>query len=445
MSNPFISKKILSLPFSASNIALHSLLLVDNGLTVQQSLSSVFSRYKSLLNQKTLNLTTELVYGYLRTEPRIDFILSFFLKKPSSIPRQMHLLLGLSVYSLLFLNNVKQYSTVYTAVDSVRFLYGARLAGVANAVLRSVQRNFDLLKHIDFYNKNSCSQIDALSLFYGIPLWVVKNWLDDYGFDNCCSLMQRSFLRPWRCLRVNALHPDAKLIYNQLLDSGGISIASWGVAFAPGSMPVEVNTIPIAQLHSDGVISYQSAGSQIALHMLHLDRWAQPVWDVCAGFGGKTFALLEQGIPVRVCTDISLSRLSALPLECRRLHLTQPVVSLADASHPPISRWYGHILVDAPCSGLGVLARRPDIRRRSNNLLGNYVASQKSILSACLSILQPGMQLAYITCTLRKQENDSLIKSLLYKKTDIQLLFQWQTPHDHPWLEGMYGVLLAKK
>ncbi len=444
MSNHLIPKKILSLPFSANNMALHSLLLVDNGYTVQQSLSLIFSCQNSSFIQKSINLTTELVYGFLRTEPRIVFILSYFLKKPGNIPRPMYLLLGLSVYSLLFLNNLKQYSIIYTVVDSVHYLYDQRLASVANAVLRSVQRNLVLLQHLEFYMKFSSSKIDALSIFYGIPLWIVKIWLDDYGFDDCIRLMQRSLLRPWRCLRVNALHPDAYRIYNKLLDSGGISIASWGVAFAPGCMPLEVDTIPISQLHNDGVISYQSAGSQIALDMLHLDAWTQPVWDVCAGFGGKTFTLLEQGIPVKFCTDLTLSRLSALPLECQRLHLSQPVVSLADASHTPISRWYGHILVDAPCSGLGVLARRPDIRRRSCNLLSKYVATQKSILSACLSLLQPGMQLAYITCTLRKQENDSLIESLLHKNTDLQLLVQWQTPHDHPWLEGMYCALLKK-
>ena len=103
------------------------------------------------------------------------------------------------------------------------------------------------------------------------------------------------------------------------------------------------------------------------------------------------------------------------------------------------------MLVDAPCSGLGVLARRPDIRRRPQQQAVDHELLQHKILERLVGLLQPGRQLAYITCTLRVQENEKQIERLMRDHSDLQLCNQWQTPNDHPWLEGMFGALLRKQ
>ena len=102
------------------------------------------------------------------------------------------------------------------------------------------------------------------------------------------------------------------------------------------------------------------------------------------------------------------------------------------------------MLVDAPCSGLGVLARRPDIRRRPQQQAVDHELLQHKILERLVGLLQPGCELAYITCTLRVQENKKQIGRLMRDHTDLRLCSQWQTPNEHPWLEGMFGAVLRK-
>ena len=103
------------------------------------------------------------------------------------------------------------------------------------------------------------------------------------------------------------------------------------------------------------------------------------------------------------------------------------------------------MLVDAPCSGLGVLARRPDIRRRPQQQAVDHELLQHKILERLVGLLQPGCELAYITCTLRVQENEKQIERLMRDHSGLQLYKQWQTPNDHPWLEGMFGAVLRKE
>ena len=102
------------------------------------------------------------------------------------------------------------------------------------------------------------------------------------------------------------------------------------------------------------------------------------------------------------------------------------------------------MLVDAPCSGLGVLARRPDIRRRPQQQAVDHELLQHKILERLVGLLHPGRELAYITCTLRVQENEKQIERVMRDHTDLRLCSQWQTPNEHPWLECMFGAVLRK-
>ncbi len=283
-----------------------------------------------------------------------------------------------------------------------------------------------------------------MGLFYSLPLWIMGHWYKYYGQDAALQLVRRSFERPWSAVRVNAQHSDAAPLREALLASGGEAVGQWGIAFAPGAQPSAACGKTLHVLQSEGALSYQSAGSQLVLEELGLYDWDKPVWDVCAGFGGKTVALLERGIAVPLATDRSMQRLAGLPGQCARLGLVCPSVALADAVKPPLEHWDGHLVVDAPCSGLGVLARRPDIRRRPPQEAAVHESLQQAILASLAARMQPESQMAYITCTLRPNENERQIERLVRESGGLQVLRQWQTPHDHPWLEGMFGALLVK-
>ena len=98
-----------------------------------------------------------------------------------------------------------------------------------------------------------------------------------------------------------------------------------------------------------------------------------------------------------------------------------------------------------PCSGLGVLARRPDLRRRPRTALAEHADLQRAILKALAARLEPGAELAYITCTLHPLENEQAVDWLLAEDSGLERLVQWQTPHDHPWLEGMFAARLRRR
>lgn len=451
--------KIRKLAPNARNTALCALLLVDGGLSAQQALATALAHVASSkaeqgdtlplsgLSAVERNLCSELVYGFLRTEIRIAFILSKVLPRPQSLPRPLQHVLGLAVYGLLFQDRVPDHAAVFTAVETARALYGQVLAKVVNGALRSVQRLADAPMKEDFYAEQGVTPHSPqhLAPFYSLPVWIVAHWTKHYGLEAAEQLAQRSFARPWSALRVNASHARAEQLRAAMLACGGVAVGQWCCAFAPGSLPTVVHDTPLTEWQACGAVSYQSAGSQLVIEHLGLYGWNKPVWDVCAGFGGKTVALLERGVAVPLATDRSRQRLAGLPGQCERLALPQPSTLLVDATHPPLTEWRGHMLVDAPCSGLGVLARRPDIRRRPQQQAAEHEQVQHKILERLVGLLQPGCELAYITCTLRVQENEKQIERLMREHSGLQLCNQWQTPNDHPWLEGMFGAVLRKQ
>ena len=166
-----------------------------------------------------------------------------------------------------------------------------------------------------------------------------------------------------------------------------------------------------------------------------------PLWDACCGYGGKSALAAEQGAHVGFCSDASWQRLRQLPEHFQRLQLIVPPLALADCRRPPVRQWEGNILADVPCSGLGVLARRPDIRRHTGRM-ADFPQLQYDIALALARCLLPGRCLVYMTCTLRPAENEQVVQRL--ESAGLRCLEQLQTPHDHPFMEGMFGAVLQR-
>lgn len=441
-------------PRNARDLALRALALMDDGAPVQAALDSVLAADPLPLRER--RLASELVYGCARERIRIEAILGRLLRKPEGLPGPMLHSLAMAVHSLLFQDGVPAHAAVSEAVNQVDGLYGARLAKVANGVLRSLQRQggapLEMAWYEDVGDTPAVRRWRAACRFWSLPGSIADLWRAAYGEEVALALMRRSFQRPWTGIRINARHPRARELREAL--AGAVpgrdraSIGPWGMAFAPGALPDTVLGQPLALLRDAGLLALQSAGSQAVLTELGLDAWREPVWDACAGVGGKSLALLEAGVPVRLATDMSWGRLARLAGLRDAAGWPQLSLALADAACPPLRDWSGHILVDAPCSGLGVLSRRPDIRfpgRRSAEQLRAYPQMQARILAALSRRLRPGRELAYLTCTLNPAENEAVVAALLERDRGLHLVRFWTTPMDHPWLEGMYGALLGRQ
>lgn len=438
----------------ARDLAVRALTLMDAGLPVQAAVDSVLSA--SALAPRERRLVAELVYGCARERIRCEAILGRLLRKPEGLPRPMLHCLAIAVHSLLFQSRIPAHAAISEAVRQVGRLYGQRLARVANGVLRSLQRLGDAPLDVAWYadprDAPGLRAWRAACRFWSLPGSIADLWRDAYGDEAALALMRRSFARPWTGIRINAQHPKGTALREALeasvAEAERASLGPWGLAFAPGSLPEEALGEPLARLREQGLLDFQSAGSQAVLLELGLTQWQKPVWDACGGVGGKSLALLEAGVPVRLASDMSAKRLNLLLATLARRGAAQTAVTLADAARPPLRRWQGNILVDAPCSGLGVLARRPDIRfpgRRDAKALRAYAQTQQRILSELSVRLAQGCELAYLTCTLNPAENEAVVERMLAQDRGLELLRTWTTPLSHPWLEGMFGAVLRRR
>ena len=423
-------------------------------------------------------LCTELVYGVLRYYLRLRAFTEKFLSKPEKLPEEMRLALCLALYEMACLR-IPHHASVCWAVGHVRNRFGQGLARVANGALRAMQRVLDDFSDIRSISDPEGAEEENLSRFYAMPVWIVRLWRQSYGAEAAAALLAASLAAPPSGLRVNracngweqtrkelmqayapghagTVEPGAGRGDAEEMALGGrndgdiLPVGACGFAF-PGPLPWQARI-----LIKEGKASRQSAASYDVLEAFVPGTWELPIWDCCAGRGGKTLALLEQGIAVALASDPSRQRLNALPQEYARLGLlTPPCPETLPASVTEAilqfdkrtgGQQFGTILIDAPCSGLGTLSRHPEIRlRRTPEDLATVTAMQKEILAQAWERLKPGGCIVYITCTLNPSENQEQIASFLQNHTDAELLKEFQTDFMSPVREFFYGARVRKK
>lgn len=422
-----------------------ALLVIDTVLTGKDSSQNLLdgTLRESKLVPSDKRLCTELVYGFLRNRICIEWNLAKFLRNPHKLPPEMYLTLRLAAYELAYLSRIPAHASVNWAVSRVRHRFGQGLAKVANGSLRAFAR--DVAGYGDEARYQGIADPDErLAIRYSLPVWVVRLWRAAYGEEATMHYLAASSGQAVPAVRVNAARPNAAALRNQLAEEGkGIPVGDWGVAFPDGAPYMARG------LEKSGALSFQSAGVQEVLAALDAKNWPGPVWDACAGRGGKTAALLEQGVGVTVASDIAHLRLRQLPGELARLGLdgAQLLVREGDASDPAlVTGSFAVVLADVPCSGLGTLARRPEIRyRREEADITALCATQDAILDAAALRTAPGGALIYLTCTLNPAENEQRVAAFCARNTLFVPEREWTTPNDSPWREFFYAAVLRRR
>ena len=390
-------------------------------------------------------LCSELCYGVLRMEIRLRWLMARFLKSPEKLPPHMRRVLLVAVYALLFLDEMPGHAVVDWAVESVKRIHGQTLARVANGCLRALCREGAAPHDYAYYHIPGSEEQTQQAVYYSLPLWVVRLWHAGYGPERAFLLMAKSAARPPAGLRVNSSLAAWEELARQLVDAGAQRLAPACFAVAPQARAQVEKACDLGVLVAQGRLSRQGAASQLALDALLPETWPEPLWDACAGQGTKSCALLERGKDVRLACDTHLPRLRRMYGECRRLGLPRPIIIQASALQPPLRFKPGTIVLDAPCSGLGVLAARPDIRRhRQARHLQALIRLQSAMLEAVHAELASGGHVAYITCTQNPAENEEQIRGFLGRHPGTVLVQEWNSPVEDMLLEGMYAALLVK-
>jgi len=379
------------------------------------------------IDPRDVGLATELSYGYLRLKGRLEYILSRFLQDPGKLSPKMRFAMGVAAYEIIFLDKIPAYASVDWAVEFSKTQPGARLSGLFNAVLRRVTELGDTAFDPDFYRKDA-SKPEFLKRWYSCPQWLIDLWWRTYGEERTIKYLEAQLNPP--ALGFNLYgHPDAEELYSEiagweeLIDIDGLSFAlPAGTAFE------EEPTPPMAR---------QSFAARQAIEALKPDTWPTPVWDACCGRGGKTRILMEKGIPV-FASDPHSGRLAALKRELPGVEAFEANAATDTPPHQP-----GTILLDLPCSGLGVLSRRPDTKwKRKCSDLADLTVLQEEILQNAADHLKPGGHIAVITCTLNPDENEGLIQRFHAKNPKVEQIAEWTTPADSRLGEFFYAALL---
>ena len=364
-----------------------------------------------------------LCYGVCRTYHRLDFILSELLDKPLK-DLEVKALALVGLYQLKYMR-VKPHAAVSETVLAARKKPWAK--ALINALLRSYLREQDNLEQ-----KADNMQYAAVSH----PDWLIKRIEVDWPQQAQQILMENN-LQPPMALRVNRAR-ISRDGYLQLLSEQGIEAVS--VDFCPSAIilakPVAVDLLPG---FAEGLVSVQDTAAQLAAGLLDVQA-GQRVLDVCAAPGGKTAHILEQQAQLKelVAVDIDTSRLQRVSDTLQRLKL-QATLLAGDAANPQDwwdGQFFDRILLDAPCSALGVIRRHPDIKllRRAEDIKP-LQALQLNILHAVWPLLAPAGIMLYATCSILKQENEQQIEAFLAEHPDAVEL-----PIDATWgFAGSHG------
>jgi 16S rRNA (cytosine967-C5)-methyltransferase len=405
---------------SARSIALSILLSCQrtdealDALIEQQAASVPQSRDRALV--------MELVYGTLRRQETVDWRLGAVLTKPlHRLPVVVQLLLRLGAYQLLFLDRIPASAAVNETVILTKThaeQLGRDWSGLVNAVLRNLMR-----VPVPPFPDPVSQPAQSLSVRYGIPAWLTTRWLDRKGLEQAESACRASSTVPSVTLRVNSTRLTREEFLERLRQAGvpahPTAVGPVGVVLEEGQ---DVTSLPGFK---EGDFYVEDEAAQLIPPILD-PQPGEIVLDACAAPGGKTTHLAElmgdRGTVYAV--DRKTSRLDLLRQNCARLRLQSVVPIAGDVRQP--SAWSGmiapgstlcdgtplfdRILVDAPCSGLGVLRRHPEAKcRKDSSTFGRHRKLQAEILASVASCLRPSGVLVYSTCSTETEETEEVV------------------------------------
>lgn len=391
--------------------------VVDKG----RSLADELPNQQAKVEGKDKALLQEICYGVLRYLPELENDAQQLIQKPlTGKQRVFHFLILVGLYQIKY-TRIPDHAAVSETVGATASLKNRHMKGMINGVLRNFQRSYqpDLqLKQKSTEGKNLS---DAVR--YNHPGWFIKKLQSAYP-EQWTEILAANQEKPPMWLRVNQQHHTPEQ-YSELLSQAEIALTR--VDKLTGAIaleqPIDVNKLPG---FSDGWISVQDGAAQQAARLLDCQS-GDVVLDCCAAPGGKTCHILERTPDIKAMTaiDIEEGRLDRVQENLTRLKLTANIIA-GDAANPE-SWWdkqlFDRILLDAPCSGTGVIRRHPDIKwLRKAKDIDTLTILQHKILKKTWPLVKPGGILLYATCSVLPEENREQIILFLDENKDASLL-----------------------
>ncbi|MCD7033830.1 16S rRNA (cytosine(967)-C(5))-methyltransferase RsmB [Metabacillus sp. GX 13764] len=405
-------------------MAADALLMIEKNQAYSNLLLNSFIQKHSLA-EKDVPLFTELVYGTLQRKDTLDFYLAPFIKKANKMELWVRILLRLSVYQMVYLDRVPERAAVHEAVEIAKRKGHQGIASLVNGILRSIQRE-GLPSFEDIQDP-----VQRTAVATSHPLWLVEKWTKQYGLEEAGKMCEENLKAPRQTARIN----KTKYSVNEaieLLQKEGFSARRGSLS--PDSIMMEKGSLASSTLFKDGGATIQDESSSLTAKVLGVQE-GESVLDACAAPGGKSSHILEllNHKGQLMSLDLHQHKVELVKEQANRLgfeNLTVQDLDARKAGEVFNEESFDRILVDAPCSGFGVIKRKPDIKyAKSARDIQKLAAIQLEILHSVSPLLKKGGTLVYSTCTVDQEENHAVAQQFL------------QDHPDYEWDETMTGRL----
>ncbi|HPR80518.1 MAG TPA: 16S rRNA (cytosine(967)-C(5))-methyltransferase RsmB [Enterococcus sp.] len=376
---------------------------------------------KGQLNEKDSRLLTELVYGTISRQLLLSFYLQPFIAKAKKVDNWVKLLLQLSLYQLLYLDKVPSHAVLNEAVEIAKIRGNIGIGKFVNGVLRNVQRQgIPELTTIK-------DPIDRLATEISMPKWLVEKLVKEIGEESTRQLGLSLFEASHVSCRVDTRKMTRQEVVQVLIEEG---IEAQVSRVSPYGIIAEKGFIAGSRLFKEGVLTVQDESSMLVAPALQIEANHQ-VLDACAAPGGKTthiatFLEAQKGGMV-TSLDIHRHKVALIEENAERLRVADVVRALElDArkvAEEFSSETFDRILVDAPCSGLGLMRRKPDIKyNKKPTDFEKLPEIQLAILESVAPTLKSNGLLVYSTCTFAPEENQAVVHRFLQKHPEFTLV-----------------------
>jgi 16S rRNA (cytosine967-C5)-methyltransferase len=395
------------MPISPARTAAFEILL---RVTMQDSYASdlLHSERCAKMSPADRGLATELVMGTLRWQSAIDAAIAVWSsQRLPKIDSEVLIALRLGAYQLGWLDRIPPHAVIHESVELVKSARKRSAAPFANAVLRKLA---DSKQNIRPEQVASTSDSTGLARAWSHPQWIVERWIRTFGIEIATLICRYNQAVPVTTIRLRGKNTE------KLLQSEGVVLAP--ASWLPDARRVVSGDVTQTRAYKENQIAIQDEASQLVAALVGC---GSRILDCCAAPGGKTWAMADRNPRGRiVAVELHLHRAHAL---AKRVTAPNVQVINADIRHLPIGVEFDRVLVDAPCSGTGTLARNPEIRwRLKDKDLDDLHGRQVSILQSGMRYVCLNGRLIYATCSLEKEEGEAVIEEVLSKNEGFRFV-----------------------
>ncbi len=371
------------------------------------------------LSHQDKALMNEIINGVIRWRAKLDWILTGFYH--GDYQKCLNLVknaMRIAVYQMLFLNRIPIPAAINESVEIVKVIQGDKTAAIINGALRNIARNLENIR----YPERGDDEVYFISVIFSHPKWMTKRWIERFGLREAEKLLEVNNERPYVPIRINTLKSNIKEI-KSIFDAHKVAYRICKYNENSILLDSPKYDISASELFRTGKITIQDPAATLAATLANpkLDDY---VIDICAAPGGKSFILAElmQNKGKILALDKHESKLRFIVEGAERLGIDIIKTDTGDASEYSTETLADIVLADVPCSGLGTIAKKPDIKwKREQEDIPKLASLQYQILSNASKLVKPGGAVIYSTCTIEPEENEDIINRFLSENQNFSI------------------------